>query len=382
MNNVSTENQKPGRKSKNKQAHEPQSHAKSLNEKPWWSKLPGSQRLVRDYSLARSTVFLLESLPLQFMNRAVTGRWGKDYFPPAEFNAAALEAGRELIEKDARRATEGLFPLSLLKPNIGFAHLRSLLGVFTDGVRVAFRMRDNQHHDLNNVDNEQLKSMPDYYQRNFHFQSDGYLSASSAARYEHQVEILFKGAAGAMRRLALVPLVKSYRGKRAKILELGAGAGSSTMQVATSLPDARVTAVDLSPAYLEHARKHESIPANVDFVQGDATQLNFKDESYDGAFSVFMFHELPRKQREEVIGEAFRVLQPGGQFVIVDSLQWDDEPALNWGLERFPKDFHEPFYKNYVNTPLAELLTKGGFKVVHEELGLLAKCIVGEKPKV
>lgn len=348
--------------------------------KPWWGKLPGSQRLVRDYSLARSTMFLVESWPLQILNRAVTGRWGKDFFPPAEFNATALAAGRDLIDKDAQRATEGLFPLSLLKPKNGVGHLRSLVGVLTDGVRVAWRMRTNQTHDLKSVNDADLKSMPEYYQRNFHFQSDGYMSESSAARYEHQVEILFKGAAGAMRRLALVPLVKKYRGQRAKLLEFGAGTGSSTTQVAASLPDARVTALDLSPAYLNHARKQEIASGNVDFVQGDATALNFKDETFSGAFSVFMFHELPRKEREAVIAEAFRVLESGGQFVIVDSIQQDDNPGLNWGLERFPKDFHEPFYKNYVQTPLDGLLTKAGFKVVHEEIGLMAKCIVGEKP--
>ena len=252
--------------------------------------------------------------------------------------------------------------------------------MLTDGLRVAWRMKNNQHHDLDHVDDQELKSMPEYYQRNFHFQSDGYLSASSAARYEHQVEILFKGAAGAMRRLSLVPLVKKYHGQRVRLLELGAGTGSSTQQVAASLPESRVTAVDLSPAYLDYARKFSIKTSNVDFVQGDATQLNFKDESFHGAFSVFMFHELPRKEREEVIAEAFRVLTPGGQFVIVDSLQWNDNPALNWGLERFPQDFHEPFFKNYVKTPLEELLVKSGFKVVHKELGLLAKCVVGEKP--
>ncbi|MGE0762101.1 MAG: methyltransferase domain-containing protein [Bdellovibrionales bacterium] len=360
----------------------------SYDNAPWWSHIPGSKRLLRDFGLARSTLYLLESWPLQILNRTVTGRWSQDFFPPADFTEAVVKAGRELIEKDAARASQGLFPLSLLKPEPVGRHLLSLVGVLGDSVRVAWRMRNNQHDDLENVKSDELASLPDYYRRNFHFQSDGYLSASSAARYEHQVEILFKGAAGAMRRLALVPLVARYREMTStqneqqipRLIELGAGSGGATLQVAASLPNMRLTAVDLSADYLQHARKTLSQHRNVDFVQGDGASLNFKDETFNGGFSVFMFHELPRQTREMVLKEAFRVLKPGGQFVVVDSLQWDDKPELNWGLERFPQDFHEPFYKNYVKTPLDELFAKAGFEVVHQELGLLAKCIVGEKP--
>ena len=36
---------------------------------------------------------------------------------------------------------------------------------------------------------------PDYYLRNFHYQTDGYLSEHSAALYDFQVEVLFNGGA-------------------------------------------------------------------------------------------------------------------------------------------------------------------------------------------
>ena len=39
-----------------------------------------------------------------------------------------------------------------------------------------------------------------------------------------------------------------------------------------------------------------------------------------------MMHELPPKVRREMIGEAARVLKPGGRLVIVDSLQRRDVP--------------------------------------------------------
>ena len=48
--------------------------------------------------------------------------------------------------------------------------------------------------------------VPDYYAQDFHFQTGGYLSAGSARLYDMQVETLFMGAAGPMRRAALRPI--------------------------------------------------------------------------------------------------------------------------------------------------------------------------------
>src|SRR6202048_1043605 len=65
---------------------------------------------------------------------------------------------------------------------------------------------------------------PPYYLQNFHFQSDGYLSGPSARRYDHQVEVLFGGAAAVMRRQALVPLRAALTRRRAG-RRVGGGGG-------------------------------------------------------------------------------------------------------------------------------------------------------------
>ena len=44
------------------------------------------------------------------------------------------------------------------------------------------------------------KDLPKYFLRNFHYQTDGYLSEKSARLYEFQVETLFSGCAATMRR--------------------------------------------------------------------------------------------------------------------------------------------------------------------------------------
>ena len=44
------------------------------------------------------------------------------------------------------------------------------------------------------------KMYPEYYLRNFHYQTDGWLSSDSAKVYEFQTETLFLGAQDAMQR--------------------------------------------------------------------------------------------------------------------------------------------------------------------------------------
>ena len=52
------------------------------------------------------------------------------------------------------------------------------------------------------------KDLPKYFLRNFHYQTDGYLSEKSARLYEFQVETLFSGCAATMRRFSMIPLIK------------------------------------------------------------------------------------------------------------------------------------------------------------------------------
>jgi len=49
---------------------------------------------------------------------------------------------------------------------------------------------------------------PDYYQNNFHYQTDGWFSAASADVYEVSTETLFVGRQDAMQRGTLVPITR------------------------------------------------------------------------------------------------------------------------------------------------------------------------------
>ncbi len=105
-----------------------------------------------------------------------------------------------------------------------------------------------------------LAGLPEYYGRNFHYQTEGYLSEESAELYEHQTEILFMGTLGLMRRLC----------------------------------------------------------------------------------------------------------------------SWGERREFDWALKKFPKDFHEPCYTNYIGTRLHTLLTRS-LAVVEEKSRFLSKSLLARK---
>lgn len=81
---------------------------------------------------------------------------------------------------------------------------------FLDDVSEVDRRRlDRDGTEVRQSDAADPKRFPAYYRQNFHYQTDGWLSEDSAEIYDHQVEALFTGAAGAMRRGALAELAKT-----------------------------------------------------------------------------------------------------------------------------------------------------------------------------
>ena len=94
-----------------------------------------------------------------------------------------------------------------------------------------------------------------------------------------------------------------------------------------------------------------------------------------------MFHELPPVVRQKVMEEAFRVTQPGGIFIICDSIQVCDEPDFLPMLENFAVMFHEPYYKSYITDNLETGLEKAGFINIATETHFMSKYWISYKPE-
>ena len=112
----------------------------------------------------------------------------------------------------------------------------------------------------------------------------------------------------------------------------------------------------------------------------NAEAMPFADETFDSLSSVFLFHELPSDARRNVAAEALRVLKPGGLFAVIDSIQLDDAPEMAFFVHRFPRIYHEPYYKGYVSDPLPALLREVGFDIVSDRDHFVSRAVVARRP--
>jgi ubiquinone/menaquinone biosynthesis C-methylase UbiE len=270
---------------------------------------------------------------------------------------------RALIEQDWRNIEAGYYS----PPADGFANplgeMRRALDFFADLGAVEERRHGARKERL--LTTAPTGHYPRYYLQKFHFQSDGYLSEASAERYDHQVEVLFGGGAAAMRRQALVPLknaLAGYRGAGAnpgRLLDVACGTGRFLREIKANYPRLFVTGLDLSPHYLNVARRELTPWSRVRLIEAAAEAMPFAEAEFDVVTCIYLFHELPPRVRRAVAAEIHRVLRPGGTLIFVDSLQTGDMPDYDAMLEVFPFAFHEPYYASYLREDLDSLLSPG-----------------------
>lgn len=338
------------------------------------------EKLLKAYQHIRSGIYFVESLPLIGANHFLKNKKGRYQVSPSDLDYLRRSVDK-LFKYDTQCIAEGIYPASVLTPGNPVTHFKNLRKVYLDMLKVAYRKLNKKTKSFSKPAQKLAQDLPEYYQRNFHFQTDGYLGETSAEIYDHQVELLFKGTAHAMRRLFLKDMKRHFwtrQNQKINILEIAAGTGIATEFVRKTFPEAKITCLDPSPTYLKQAQENLKKDPHINFVQGLGEDLHFKDETFDAVFSVYLFHELPREIREKVVKESLRVLKPGGFMAIVDSLQMNDDPNLNWAIQEFPKDFHEPFYKNYIET-ITENTIPMGAELIRKRIGFLTKALSYKK---
>lgn len=281
---------------------------------------------------------------------------------------------RALFEREWQDIAAGLFAAPrTLSIDPGEFLRRSAL-YFRDLPKVDER-RHGRINDEPNLDDAN-DHLPRYYRQNFHFQSGGWLTDESAAIYDTQVEVLFTGAADAMRRRTLKPIAEWMAGRNQRELnglDVGCGTGRLLAFLHDAWPGMRLSGVDLSAPYLEEARRLIGRTARVKLKEAAGEALPFDDASLDLVVSSFLMHELPKKIRADVIAEMARVVKPGGLVVLVDSIQKGDHPPWDGLLDLFPHYFHEPYYADYVNGSLEAWNVTAGLVPVSSERAFLSK---------
>ena len=109
-----------------------------------------------------------------------------------------------------------------------------------------------------------------------------------------------------------------------KCLDVGCGSGALSIAVAKRNPKADVIGIDrwgkeyasFSKTLCENNARAEGV-TRVTFRQGDATHLEFEDETFDAVTSNYVYHNIPG-DRQAYLLETLRTLKKGGTFAIHD----------------------------------------------------------------
>jgi arsenite methyltransferase len=112
------------------------------------------------------------------------------------------------------------------------------------------------------------------------------------------------------------------------VLDIGCGAGVDSLVAAHLVgPGGRVVGLDATPEMVAKARatfERLALP-HADFQVGEAESLPFPAGDFDVVISNGVFNLTLSK--EQALGEAYRVLKPGGRFMVADMvLIWDLPP--------------------------------------------------------
>ena len=152
------------------------------------------------------------------------------------------------------------------------------------------------------------------------------------------------------------------------LLEIGCGKGFTTNLISLRYKKLKITAIDYDNKQIAIAKSDKNNNKNIKILQGDATNLKFKNDSFDYCIEADVFHHI--KDYGKAMKEAYRVLKNGGTFYLMDISKY----FFIWPVGLFfpPESLFTK--KEFINQ-----LALTGFKVEKSKGNLLFFIAAGKK---
>ena len=169
------------------------------------------------------------------------------------------------------------------------------------------------------------------------------------------------------------------------VLEIGTGPGYSGLEWLKKTENSRLKSLDISPDMIVIANRNAreyGLEARVEYIEGDAQDMPFDSDMFDGVFANGALHEW--EQPEKVFNEIHRVLKTGGIFFIND-MRRDMNPLIKWliGTIARPREIRPGLISSvnacYTVEEIRSVLKRTNLKTFNVRKRFASLVITGEK---
>ena len=171
-----------------------------------------------------------------------------------------------------------------------------------------------------------------------------------------------------------------------RIVDLCCGTGGLAIAAADRIgPQGSVWGIDLAPRMLDQARLRRGDRA-IGFKIMDAQRTDFAPQFFDAVSLIAALHEMPGEARARVLGEALRLLRPGGKLLVGEHLVSGGAAQRCYQQAIFrlvAKPPEREYFADLARRGLGTEIEQAGFRIVDDRPlpGRLFHLVLATRPR-